>query len=73
MVTTDIQHLIDANWRLGEVIKLGIKMRAKQKQFFDTRNRNVLVECKQLEREFDNAAQSVVSPSEQATLLADRK
>jgi hypothetical protein len=53
--------MIDDPEILRNVIRSGILMRAKQREYFKTRDRSVLVESKQLEKNFDEAAADAVS------------
>jgi hypothetical protein len=42
---------------LKQHIELAKRMREAQRQYFRTKSHSVLVKCKQLEREFDEAVQ----------------
>lgn len=54
--------MTDDPQKLRLVIKMGIGMRAKQKQYFKTRDRSDLILSKEAERLFDIAAEEAVKP-----------
>jgi len=42
-------------FKRDQTVEIGRRMRAAQNEYFKTRNRDKLIECKQLERQFDEA------------------
>lgn len=54
--------MVDEKEKLRLVIKLGVDMRAKQKEYFKTRDHSVLIASKQIEAQFDAAAAEALKP-----------
>lgn len=54
--------MIDDPEQLRSIIRMATEMRLKQKEYFKTRDRGVLVESKQREAEFDKIAAWALAP-----------
>lgn len=49
-----------------EFILLARSLRLKQREYFNNKSRSLLVECKQLERQFDGMLKSILDVIEQS-------